>query len=94
MMLHARDQMEQEIWWEPRCGRSSTWIDNWTKLGALHYILPISHEHVGVVEDVNQLMVNGRWNENLMSDTFTKEVCDKVHLVLDNFQVSDDRDKP
>ncbi|KAG5595580.1 hypothetical protein H5410_036812 [Solanum commersonii] len=73
MMLHARDQMDQEIWWEPRCGHSSTWFDNWTQLASW------------CLEDVNQLMVNGRWNKNLMSDTFTKEFCD---------QVSADRDKP
>lgn len=94
MTLQGRDSMDKEIWWELRCGHSSTWFDNWTQLGALHYVLPISHEHVGVTEEVNQLMVHGRWNENLMSDIFTEEVCDQVQSVLDDFQVSEDRDKP
>ncbi|WMV59135.1 hypothetical protein MTR67_052520, partial [Solanum verrucosum] len=42
-MLQARDDMDQEIWWEVRNGHSSIWYDNWTQLGSLNYWLPISH---------------------------------------------------
>ncbi|KAH0669429.1 hypothetical protein KY289_023922 [Solanum tuberosum] len=36
---------DQEIWWEPRCGHSSVWFDNWTQMGALHYIVHINEQH-------------------------------------------------
>ncbi|XP_060216516.1 uncharacterized protein LOC132643998 [Lycium barbarum] len=40
MMLEARDNMEHEMWWEPRSGTANIWFDNWTKLGALYYLVP------------------------------------------------------
>lgn len=65
LMLEARDMIDQEIWWEIRCGHSSVWYDNWTQLGSMHYYLPISHQsHMGV-EDVCQLREDGQWNEDL-----------------------------
>lgn len=41
-MLEAREYFDQEIWWEPRNGHASTCYDNWSKTGALFYVLPIS----------------------------------------------------
>ncbi|XP_060170557.1 uncharacterized protein LOC132601491 [Lycium barbarum] len=34
-MIEARDQVDQQIWWEPRNGACDVWEDNWTKLGSL-----------------------------------------------------------
>lgn len=38
-MLEARDEIEQEIWWEPTTSSSNIWFDNWTKLGALYHVV-------------------------------------------------------
>lgn len=31
-ILEVMDILDQEIWWEPKCGHSSVWYDNWTQL--------------------------------------------------------------
>ncbi|XP_060190705.1 uncharacterized protein LOC132619966 [Lycium barbarum] len=56
MMLDARDNIEQEIWWEIRSGTANVWYDNWTKIGALYYVLNEIDESV---EDVKELMLDG-----------------------------------
>ncbi|XP_060177821.1 uncharacterized protein LOC132607756 [Lycium barbarum] len=32
MMLEARDNIEQEIWWETRSGTTNIWFHNWTRV--------------------------------------------------------------
>lgn len=65
-MLEARNQVDQEILWEPRYGNSSIWFDNWTKLGALHYYLPIGVDNHYHLEEVKSLMTQGVWNKELL----------------------------
>ncbi|XP_059291115.1 uncharacterized protein LOC132044631, partial [Lycium ferocissimum] len=55
MMLDARDNIEQEIWWETRSGTANVWYDNWTKIDALYYVLNDIDESV---EDVKELMLD------------------------------------
>ncbi|WMV24324.1 hypothetical protein MTR67_017709 [Solanum verrucosum] len=93
-MLQARDSIDQEIWWEPRCGQSSLWYDNWTQLGALYYILPISNGLDNNLEEINQITLNGRWNINLLKELLNEEICHKVLKVLGNYKVSEERDFP
>lgn len=51
-MLEARDFIDQDIWWEPRCGHSSVWFDNWSKLD---YLLPVNYPINFEVEDLKLL---------------------------------------
>ncbi|KAK4716606.1 hypothetical protein R3W88_014944 [Solanum pinnatisectum] len=90
-MLQARDVIDQEIWWEPRCGRSSLWYDIWSQLGALYYVLPINHNLDENIEEVNQITINGRWNFTLLKKLFTEEVCKKILKVLGNYLVAEDK---
>ncbi|XP_060202576.1 uncharacterized protein LOC132630998 [Lycium barbarum] len=61
-MIEARDNIEQEIWWEPRSGTANVWFDNWTKLGALYHIIPDDFEIDEGVQDVKELMLQDGWN--------------------------------
>ncbi|WMV08231.1 hypothetical protein MTR67_001616 [Solanum verrucosum] len=92
-MLQARDFIDQEIWWEPRNGQCSVWFDNWTQLGALHYYLPINHDH-GQLEEVQQLMLVEGWNNTLLHEKLSEEVSNHITSNLGRIQRSDERDKP
>ncbi|XP_055803989.1 uncharacterized protein LOC129873024 [Solanum dulcamara] len=94
MMLQARDNIDQKIWWEPMCGQASLWFDNWTQLGTLYDIIPTNQDLDPTLDEVNQLTLNGRGNENMMLELFNNEVCEHVQKALGDYQVSEERDMP
>ncbi|KAH0654406.1 hypothetical protein KY289_032084 [Solanum tuberosum] len=89
----ARDSFDQEIRWEPRCGHASLWYGNLTQLGALQYIMYVDHVIDGNFEDVNQLRLDGRWNNNQMTDLIGKNICDHVIHVIGPIQQTEERDQ-
>ncbi|XP_049410705.1 uncharacterized protein LOC125873924 [Solanum stenotomum] len=88
---HAKKK--KEIRWEPGNGQCSVWFDNWTQLGALHYYLPINHDH-GQLEEVQPLMLVEGWNNTLLHEDFAEEVSNHITSNLGRIQRSDERDKP
>lgn len=93
--IHAgRDSIDQEIWWEPKKGQSSIWYDNWTQLGALHYYLPISRISNSDMEDVNQLMNQGEWDNDILLQLFPELVIKQIYTHIKVIGDSDDWDKP
>ncbi|KAK6794081.1 hypothetical protein RDI58_007534 [Solanum bulbocastanum] len=78
-MLQARDKIDQEIWWEPRGGHANLWYDNWTQLGALRYVLHITHGPTEGYKDFHQIMEHDGWNIIVMAELLNKEICD--HMV-------------
>lgn len=42
-MLIARDNIDQVILRETKCGHYNIWTDNWTQLGAPQYYLLVNH---------------------------------------------------
>ncbi|KAG5604963.1 hypothetical protein H5410_026455 [Solanum commersonii] len=93
MMLMARDSFDQEIWWEPICGHANLWYDNWTQLGALHYIMFVDHVIDQNFEEVNQLRVGERWDNNLLTDLIDSSICDHVNQVMGTIQPTEEEDK-
>ncbi|KAG5586336.1 hypothetical protein H5410_046770 [Solanum commersonii] len=77
-MLQARDDMDQEIWWEIRNGHSSIWYDNWTQLGSLNYWLLISHGIDENFEKVKQFKEDDGWNYSLIDNMCTEHVSHQV----------------
>ena len=73
-MLEARDLIDQQIWWEPKCVHSSIWYDNWTQLGALHYIVPIDTARNVQLDEVKQFFLNGDWNYDLLQTSFGEDI--------------------
>ncbi|KAG5613793.1 hypothetical protein H5410_013617 [Solanum commersonii] len=93
LMLLARDNFDQEIWWEPRCGHASLWNENWTQLGALHYIMPIDQVANENLEEVNRLRLDEILNINLMTELLGKDICDHVNSISGHTQHVEERDK-
>lgn len=83
-MLRAKDSFDQEIWWQPNYGHIDIIFDNWTLLGVLYFHLSISHSNEVMEKDVDQLILNGSWNENMLRDIFPNDVMDHV---LSNIEI-------
>lgn len=83
-MLRAKDSFDQEIWWQPNYGHIDIMFDNWTLLGILYFHLSISHSNEVMEKDVDQLILNGSWNENILRDIFPNDVVDHV---LSNIEI-------
>ncbi|KAH0756387.1 hypothetical protein KY290_026657 [Solanum tuberosum] len=68
--------------------------EGWTKLGALHYYLPIGVDNHYHLEEVKSLTTQWGWNEELLQNEFTEEV---YHHITQEVQVMEgirDWDKP
>ncbi|XP_060190609.1 uncharacterized protein LOC132619859 [Lycium barbarum] len=83
IMLEARESIEQEIWWEPNIGSSNIWFDNWTKLGALSYVVPQSWQINEHAEDVSELMTDGGWNVNKLMQLFPEDIVQHILQEID-----------
>ncbi|XP_060183099.1 uncharacterized protein LOC132613057 [Lycium barbarum] len=82
MVLEARDKLEQQIWWETKIGTSNVWFDNWTKLGALYYVLP-SHFNIDErVEDVKELLDRNGWDSNKLHQLLQKDIVNHIQEEL------------
>ncbi|KAH0666513.1 hypothetical protein KY285_027719 [Solanum tuberosum] len=91
-MLQARDFFDQEIWWEPREGHTTVWFDNWTQLGALHFLMPISHNQ-SQLEDVKELYAEDGWKINALESNFNEDICNHICNALGSFTSTEGRDK-
>ncbi|XP_059288975.1 uncharacterized protein LOC132042454 [Lycium ferocissimum] len=94
MMVEARDSTEQEIRWEPKIGNSNVWFDNWTKLGALNFVVPHSWPVNDQVEDVAELMSNGTWNVQKLLQLFPEDIVQHIMQEIDIKHASNEWDTP
>ncbi|XP_060194976.1 uncharacterized protein LOC132624175 [Lycium barbarum] len=84
VILEARDNIEHEIWWEPRSGTTNVWFDNWTKLGALYHIVPDDFVIDNGVQDVKEHMLQevkdiGRLKKLFPMD-FIVHILEELHF--------------
>jgi len=93
-MLQARDSIDKEIWWQPNNGSSSIMFDNWSQIGALLYCLPVSFSSYLDQEDISQLMIQGKWNEELLRHILLEGVADHIIKNIDIVQECEEMDKP
>lgn len=72
--MKVLEEMEHEIWWQPKVGNSSFWFDNWTKLGALYFIndSPVINDE-GEIQD---FIVNGQWARDKLQESLSEELVD------------------
>ncbi|XP_059310971.1 uncharacterized protein LOC132062414 [Lycium ferocissimum] len=94
MMLQARDEMEHGIWWEPKNRSSSIWFDNWSKLGALHDLLPIHYQNEVLGDKLEELMRESQWNYAKLQEVLPAAIVDHVRMELGLFVRTDEIDKP
>ncbi|KAG5576491.1 hypothetical protein H5410_056625, partial [Solanum commersonii] len=62
---------------EPRGDHASLWYNNWTQLGALHYLLSITYGSTEGYDDVHQIIKHDRWNISVMTELLNKETKDE-----------------
>ncbi|XP_060216649.1 uncharacterized protein LOC132644109 [Lycium barbarum] len=93
MVIEARDNIEQVIWWETKSGTTNIWFDNWTKLGALHYVLPDIPVDESM-EDVKDLIGGNEWNVSRLQQLFPADVVEYILEDLELREISDQWDKP
>lgn len=77
---------------EPIYVHASVWYNNWTQLEALQYIMDVDHAITRNIEEVNQLRLDGRWNDNVMTELFDRDICDHVYYAMDSIQNLEERD--
>lgn len=63
---------------KPKYGYSTLCLDNWTVLEALYYYLHILFNSNFALEDVSLLLIQGRWNDNLMQQALLVDVCNHI----------------
>ncbi|KAG5631131.1 hypothetical protein H5410_002848 [Solanum commersonii] len=56
----VREEVEHEIWWQIKSGKSNFWFDNWTQQGALYYTEEKNNEEEEI--EVKHFITNGTWN--------------------------------
>ncbi|XP_059292434.1 uncharacterized protein LOC132045876 [Lycium ferocissimum] len=93
-MIEARDNIEQEIWWEPRNGTANIWFDNLTKLGALYRIIPDEFVIDEGVQDVKELMLQDGWNIGRLQQLFPMDIVDHILEELHFHEPKEEWDRP
>lgn len=81
--IKSKEFFYHEIWWQINCGHSSIMYDNWTHLGALYFHLPVSYSNKLMEIDVEQLMIEGRWNVAKLRVVFPNENVHHIHTSID-----------
>ncbi|XP_060202462.1 uncharacterized protein LOC132630895 [Lycium barbarum] len=61
-MIETRDQVDQQIWWDPINGVCDVWEDNWTKLGSLKQVIPPNFQIDTSIEEVSHFMIAEGWD--------------------------------
>ncbi|XP_060212032.1 uncharacterized protein LOC132639607 [Lycium barbarum] len=93
-IIEARDNIEQEIWWEPRRGTAHVWFDNCTKLGALYHIIPEDFVIDEGLQDVKELMMQGGWNLGKLQQLFPMDILDHILEELHLHEPKEEWDMP
>lgn len=80
-MIHLREVVEHNIWWQVKSGKSSFWFDNWTKLGALCFIKLDSNSNEEV--KIKSFVIAGAWDRQMLASYLTDSeivdyICDSI----------------
>lgn len=80
-MLEVRDEIESNIWWEPRNGNANFWFDNWTRLDPLIHLMPSNQRDLRF-EEVNHFMKEVLWNKNLLRHNLPSYLVEHIMTEL------------
>ncbi|XP_060211916.1 uncharacterized protein LOC132639487 [Lycium barbarum] len=89
----ARDQVDHQIWWEPKNGACDVWEDNWTKLGPLKQVIPPDFQIDISIEEVSHFMNADGWDAHKLHAKLPINVCDHILQQLSIVEHSEDKDK-
>ncbi|XP_060212013.1 uncharacterized protein LOC132639589 [Lycium barbarum] len=77
-MLRARDAIDHLIWWQLRMGSSLFWFDNWSGLGPLYFLTPPDFYCDENINNVADVVIEGRWNENILRNCLPEELAEHI----------------
>ncbi|XP_060183463.1 uncharacterized protein LOC132613456 [Lycium barbarum] len=92
-MLEARDQVDHQIWWEPKNGLCDVWEDNWTKLGPLKQVIPPDFQIDTSIEEVSHFMNANGWDAQKLHTKLPSNVSDHILQQLSIVEHSEEKDK-
>ncbi|XP_059301858.1 uncharacterized protein LOC132053773 [Lycium ferocissimum] len=93
-MLQVRDAIEHEIWWEVKGGTSNVWFENWTKLGALNYVVPTGYPINEELQDVADLIEGECWKDQILEQTFPTDIVEYIKSGIHIRELAGNWDRP
>ncbi|XP_070046477.1 uncharacterized protein [Nicotiana tomentosiformis] len=78
-MLECRDIIEHQIVWHPKIESSLFWFDNWTRIGALYFLVPRDFEIDESIHNVYNVVEDVTWNVSKLLDILPEEYA--LHIV-------------
>ncbi|XP_060202710.1 uncharacterized protein LOC132631124 [Lycium barbarum] len=86
--------MEHEIWWQIKRGTTNVWYENWTKLGALLYVVPIDFPLNEDLQDVAELIEKGGWKDHLLSQYIPTDIGEHIRAEIHIEELEGNWDRP
>lgn len=81
-MLECRDQIEHQIYWQPRIGSALFQFNNWTGLGAFYFITSPDIFCDESIQNVNEVVMAGKWDEiklrQILLDDLASHIIDHI----------------
>ncbi|XP_060182250.1 uncharacterized protein LOC132611910 [Lycium barbarum] len=93
-MLRARDSIDHLIWWQLRMGSSLFWFDNCSGLGPLYFLTPPDFYYDENINNVTDVVTEGRWNENILRNCLSEELAEHILHEVQLPSRPDELDKP
>ncbi|XP_060194951.1 uncharacterized protein LOC132624144 [Lycium barbarum] len=93
-MLQARDLIDHEIWWQLRIGFLLLWFDNWVGLGPLCFLTEPDFYCDENVNNVYDVVTEGRWNETVIRNCLLKELAEFIMTEVQPPSRGNDLDVP
>lgn len=80
-MILVREVVEHLICWKPKQDNSSFWFENWTRLGALYFIIP--QGEIEEEAEVSDFVLHGGRNKEKLQDNLPDDI---VQHIVDNIK--------
>ncbi|XP_060211853.1 uncharacterized protein LOC132639425 [Lycium barbarum] len=77
-MLQAKDFIDHEIWWQLKMGSSLLWLDNWTGLGPLYFLIEPDFYCDEGINNVADVVTDGMWNEALIRNILPEDLAEYI----------------
>lgn len=75
-LIAIREELEYNIWWKLKGGKSSFWFNNWNGKGALYYVESERVEEEEV--EVKEFVTDEGWDEQMLRSKLSEEMVDYI----------------
>lgn len=74
--MKIREDIKHEISWQVKEGNSSFWFDDWTKLGALYFVMNTKIDNKEV--ELQDFITDGQWSRNKLMEVLQEELIEYI----------------